>query len=119
VTPIDGSPYLTGNNNPYTVAIDPLDRFVYVVNEGSNNVSAFALDATSGALSPLAGSPFATGINPSSLTIDPRGNFTVVTNAGSNTVSVYGIDAASGALTPSSGSPFATGTSPSAIAITD
>jgi hypothetical protein len=36
-------------------------RFVYVTNGGSNNVSVYTVDATSGALAAIAGSPFAAG----------------------------------------------------------
>jgi 6-phosphogluconolactonase len=110
--------YATGSM-PISVAIGPLDNFVYVANQGSNNISAFALEGTTGALTPLAGSPFAAGNQPSSVAIDPTGMFAYVVNTGAGTVSVYAIDATSGALTPISGSPVAKGTQPAAIAISD
>jgi 6-phosphogluconolactonase len=94
-------------------------KFVYVANQGSNNISAFSLASPTGALTPVAGSPFAAGNQPSSLAIDPTGAFAYVVNTGSDTVSVYAIDAAGGALSPISGSPFVTGTQPAAIAISD
>jgi len=110
--------YATGSA-PISVAIGPLDNYVYVANQGSNNISAFALDPTTGALTPLVGSPFAAGNQPSSVAIDPTGAFAYVVNTGSDTVSAYKIDATSGALSPLGGSPFVTGTQPSAIAISD
>ena len=88
-------------------------------NQGSNNISAFALDATTGALTVVAGSPFAAGTEPSSVTVDPTGMFAYVVNSGADTVFVYSIDATTGALTPIGGSPFATATQPTAIAISD
>jgi 6-phosphogluconolactonase len=115
---ITGSPFATGSN-PSSVAVDPLDNFVYVANQGSNNISAFALNAATGALTSIAGSPFAAGTQPSAVAVDPTGMFAYVANAGSDTVSVYAIDATTGALSPISGSPFVTGTQPSAIAISD
>jgi hypothetical protein len=39
-------------------------EFAYVANFGSNNVSAYAIDATSGALKPVKGSPFAAALAP-------------------------------------------------------
>jgi len=39
-------------------------QFVYVTNFYSHNVSAYSVDATTGALTPVAGSPFATGAYP-------------------------------------------------------
>jgi 6-phosphogluconolactonase (cycloisomerase 2 family) len=43
------------------LAIDPTGKFVYVANGMSNDVSAYRLNAASGALTPVAGSPFAAG----------------------------------------------------------
>jgi 6-phosphogluconolactonase (cycloisomerase 2 family) len=110
--------YATGSM-PTSVAIAPLDNFLYVANGGSNDVSAFVLEGTTGALTPLAGSPFAAGNQPAAVAIDPTGRFAYVANAGADSVSVYAVDATTGALTPISGSPFATGTQPTAIAISD
>src|ERR1700737_4896149 len=47
--------------------------FAYVANLYSNNVSAYTIDGTTGALTPVAGSPFATGSAPVSVTVDPTG----------------------------------------------
>jgi 6-phosphogluconolactonase len=85
-------------------------RFVYVANSGSNNISAYAIDPISGALTALSGSPFATGTQPVSLTVTPNGKFAYTSNNGSNDVSAYTVDTAGGGLTPVSGSPFSTGT---------
>ena len=68
-----GSPYKTGTS-PNAVAIDPLDNFVYLANERSNNLSAYAL-GTNGTLIVVAGSPFAAGDEPSAVTVDPTGSF--------------------------------------------
>ena len=38
--------------------------FLYVTNNGSNNVSAYAINPGTGALSAVNGSPFAAGVNP-------------------------------------------------------
>jgi 6-phosphogluconolactonase (cycloisomerase 2 family) len=64
---VAGSPFTAGTD-PSFVSVDPTDRFVYVVNEGSANVSEFTLDST-GALTPLAGSPVPVGNNPSDMAI--------------------------------------------------
>ena len=54
---------------PIAVAIDPSGQFLYAVNFNSNDVSAYTLSAT-GALTPVAGSPFAVGVQPHSIAID-------------------------------------------------
>ena len=46
------------------MAVDPTGKFAYVANYGSNNVSAYTIDATSGALKKVKGSPFAAGTGP-------------------------------------------------------
>ncbi|MGC2408266.1 MAG: beta-propeller fold lactonase family protein [Candidatus Cybelea sp.] len=99
------------------LAIDPTDKFVYVTNDGtsSNNVSAYTVDATSGALTPVVGSPFGAGTGPVGVAVDPKGKFVYEANAQSNNIYGYSIDARSGALTPVAGSPFAAGDNPEII----
>jgi 6-phosphogluconolactonase (cycloisomerase 2 family) len=60
---VTGSPFATGAI-PYSVSVDPTDRFVYVGNDGSANVSEFTLDGSSGSLTPVPGSPIPAGANP-------------------------------------------------------
>jgi 6-phosphogluconolactonase (cycloisomerase 2 family) len=98
--------------------VDPSGRFAYVTNNISADVSAYAINATTGALTAIAGSPIAAGTNPRSLTVDPSGKFAFVANRGTNNVSVYTIDAATGALTAIAGSPFATGNGPASVTTT-
>jgi hypothetical protein len=52
------------------VAVNPTGKFAYVTNFGDNNVTAYSIGAD-GALTPVAGSPFAAGIGPSSVAITP------------------------------------------------
>ncbi len=73
ITPASGvltlSSGTTAESLPIAVAIDPSGQFLYAVNFNSNDVSAYTLNAT-GALTPVAGSPFAVGIQPHSIAID-------------------------------------------------
>ncbi len=50
-----------------SVTVSSDNQFVYTANFGSNDVSAYAIDAGTGALTPLAGSPFAAGSLPVSV----------------------------------------------------
>jgi 6-phosphogluconolactonase len=54
---IQGSPIAAGTN-PCSVAVNPSGGFVYVANSGSANLSGYAINATTGALTALTGSPF-------------------------------------------------------------
>jgi 6-phosphogluconolactonase (cycloisomerase 2 family) len=55
-------------------------QFVYVANLYGNSVSAYAIDPTTGALAPVPGSPFATGVFPESVAVYPTGKFVYVSN---------------------------------------
>src|ERR1700730_6872781 len=46
-------------------------QFAYVANEGAGNVSGFTINTTTGALTPVPGSPFAAHMSPASVTVDP------------------------------------------------
>ncbi len=108
---------LPAGTGPNAVAVDPAGRFLDVTNQGSNNVSAFSINATTGALT-SAGAPFAAGTGPQSITVDPSGQFVYVANQTSNDVSVYTLNPISGALSPITGSPFMAGTNPVSVATT-
>ena len=112
LTLVPGSPFPTGVT-PRFVAVDPSGRFAYVVNSGttgprgvSGGVSGYLIDATTGALTPIAGSPFASGRGPESVAVDPSGRFAYVANFVDNSVSGYTINSTTGALMPLPGSPF-------------
>ena len=90
--------------------------FAYVVNNSSNDVSAYSIDGTTGVLTPVAGSPFSTDFFPFSVTVDPTGRFAYVVNGfAAGTVSAFAIDQSTGALTPVVGSPFPAGWGPTSV----
>jgi 6-phosphogluconolactonase len=130
LTPVPGSPFATGgtgvnvglfaSNRITSVAVKD---FLYAGNSGSDNVSAFAIDPSTGVLTPVPGSPFATGgvsdRSGISLAPTPDDKFLIVANGLSNTITVYSI-AANGALAQVAGSPFpgGAGGSPDGIKVT-
>ena len=89
--------------------------FAYVANQSSNDVSAYSINATTGALTAVPGSPFAAGSGPNSVTVDPTGKFAYATNAASNDISVYTINQTTGAL--SAGAAVAAVPSPYSISV--
>jgi 6-phosphogluconolactonase (cycloisomerase 2 family) len=50
--------------------LDPSGQFAYAANDGSGDISAYAVDATTGALIPVSRSPFAAGSEPRAVAID-------------------------------------------------
>jgi 6-phosphogluconolactonase (cycloisomerase 2 family) len=123
-----GTSAATASSFPGGIAFDPTGKFAYVTDvpdlvQRGNTVSAYTIDATTGALTPIVGSPFAAGSWPGSVSVDPTGRFLFEVDTGVNTpttgaVSAFSINTTTGALTPVPGSPFAAGQSPGGIATT-
>jgi 6-phosphogluconolactonase len=97
-------------DSPYSVAVDPSSRFVYAVAIDTDAVCAFAINATTGVLKAIAGSPFTADIvAPDSVAVDPTGRFLMVAEgccADTAGITVYTITPATGKLTAVKGSPF-------------
>jgi 6-phosphogluconolactonase (cycloisomerase 2 family) len=55
---------------PINLVVDPSGQFVYAANYNSGDISAYTVDAATGALTAVAGSPFGAGGNPHSIAID-------------------------------------------------
>jgi 6-phosphogluconolactonase len=123
LTSIAGSPFPVGLE-PGSVAVDPSGKFAYVANTGitgihpTGSVSGYSINPATGALTPIAGSPFAAGDSPYSVAVDSSGKFAYVVNTDGSNVSGYTINPVTGALTPIAGSPFLTGAAPVSVAIT-
>jgi len=99
---INGSPYAIKSPNTYSggrsLAVAPSGKFIYIAS--TNGLLVFAIDQTSGALSPAAG-PYAAG---GAVAVDPSGQAVFALDGGA----IYGfsINQLTGALTEVSGSPF-------------
>jgi 6-phosphogluconolactonase len=119
LTPVKGSPFTIGGA-AYWAVVDLKGKFVYVSYEnasGAGDVAAFAINASTGALKPMVGSPFSVGNYPGWMTADPSDKYLYVTNSNSNNISGFAIDAKSGALTPVPKSPFPTGDYPYSVIV--
>ena len=101
----------------YSVVVSPDQRFVYSSDQNANTIRAFGVNAATGALTAVAGSPFAAGSNVRGLGILPGGRFLVAVKQNVNSIAVHAIDAATGAL-GLQGAPIATDNQPMHISIT-
>jgi 6-phosphogluconolactonase (cycloisomerase 2 family) len=120
-----GVGFATGTT-PSGIVVDPCNRFVYVANQGSNNVSAYNICSAIGigactsndwSLVPVSGSPFSAGTSPGPLVVDPFGNFLYVLDTGQSAVSGYKIAQVSGALTALTPATVGVGSQPVSLAI--
>ena len=108
-------PPVSSGNGPASVTVDPQGRFAYVINAIDSNISVFAIDGATGALTRA--TTAVAGTIPVTLTFDASGRFAYVANIGSDDVTVLAVDSNTGALTPS-GPPVDEVTGPASIALT-
>lgn len=109
--PVPGSPFST---EQFPMAVAASARFLQVASSGAprpaaggpGKISTYAIDAATGALRPVTGSPLATGPAPGAVAASPSGRFVYVTNLSSHDISAYGADEATGGLAALAGSPF-------------
>jgi 6-phosphogluconolactonase (cycloisomerase 2 family) len=103
----------------FGLAVDGSERFLYVANPAASNpppfssttgnISGFNIDPSSGALSPIQGSPFTAtnGKGPSAVTVDPSGRFVYATTPGSSfSIWCFTITPTNGQLVAATNSPF-------------
>jgi len=119
LTLISGSPFtdqpddLGPNIQPFALAITPDGRYLYVTNHGEDTISVFSINAMSGALTAVSGSPFDLfvddedcGSQPFGVAIGGSGRFLYVADNGCDAVSAFSIDPSTGLLTELPGSPY-------------
>jgi 6-phosphogluconolactonase len=123
----------TGTNqpagvDPVSVAVANFNSTVYVVAQGDLNsipvvppyVQAFTPNATTGLLTPVAGTTTTTGypagVQPSAVAEDPTGRFVYVTDQAANQLIGYVVQAGGGLVAMVNG-PFATGLYPVALTV--
>lgn len=94
-------------------------NFVYTANSAGTpaTVSVLASNPTTGALSPVSGSPYNTGSSSRALRVDPAGKYVYVANTSSGDISAFTINSSTGALSPIAGSPFSVEAGVNGIAI--
>jgi len=93
-------------------------KFAFVVNSNSDgfgvpvSINVYKVNATTGALTLVPGSPFNMGVSDSGtvfIDADPASRFVYVPLQTQNQVAVFSVNQGTGALTPVTGSPFDTG----------
>ena len=61
------SSLLGSPSSPVSITVDSTGKFAYVANAGSNNVSGYTINSSTGALTSISGSPFTAGSGPYSI----------------------------------------------------
>ena len=77
----------------------PDGRFLYASNRGHDSIARFAVDAATGALTPLGHTP-AGGAEPRHFAISPCGDWLLVAHQNRASVALFALDRSTGALDP-------------------
>lgn len=103
---ISTSPVSTGGSSPDSIATDPAKKFLLVANSSSANTAVFGVNASTAALTPVAGSPFAATSNEIRLAVHPNGKFVYALTGTPAQIEGFSFDSTAGALSPLSGFPI-------------
>ena len=99
VRELDDSPRAgaRSDNSAADIAVDPLGQFLYA-SDNAGTVTAYRVDATTGAFGMVDRSPFDIQPMPYSLAVDPTGRFVYVGNDDADEVSAFSLDRVTGGL---------------------
>lgn len=131
LTSVPGSPFPTGGLGSYgglyasnRIGVAITGKLLFASNSRSGDISVFTIDATTGVLSAVKGSPFPAGpqipgFNSGGigLAVTPDGKFLMAPGTGGKSISVFAIGSA-GALAAIPGSPFPTLGGPDGMKVT-
>jgi len=104
-------------SSPDFATVGPSGKFLYVTDQDSGGISTFAINATTGALTPTSPAGISGGIDPWKVTFDPTGKFAYVPDEGFNNVWMYTVDSTTGVLTENPAPLVSAGKQPSFMAV--
>jgi len=108
------SPLADTQKNPVALTLDSTGSYLYVANQGSNNIGTYTITAGTGFPVEVTDAPFNSEAGPSVVTLDPNGGYLYVGNQGGAAgIQAFGI--ASGSLNTIF--TYSVGGSPTSIAI--
>jgi 6-phosphogluconolactonase (cycloisomerase 2 family) len=96
-------PSYTGDNTGAEIAVAPSGRFVYASNRGHNSIATFAVDWSSGALTPVSWTSTERPGGSETVrffSLDPTARMLYAANVDSDTIVPFAVDRGSGMLTP-------------------
>lgn len=103
---------------PSSVVVHPSGRFVYVTEQTGQKVAAFSVNAGTGKLTSLPGSPFDPGVvSPFWSALDKEGDFLYMSGRNSNAVTAMRINQQTGALSLVEGAPYPGGYLPRSVVV--
>ena len=94
--PVGTSPTSTGQE-PVGIVVDPTNKFLYVVCQGTSQVFGYQINTTTGALTAPSSLP-SQGSQPVALAVHSSGKFLYVSNSNSNTIGAFTLSTTTGSI---------------------
>jgi hypothetical protein len=95
-------PPTTVGKNPIAMLVDPTNSFLYVLNEGSNQVYGFGINGGAGTLRPLNPPNLSTGAQPVAMAMHPSlnntGQLLYTSNSGADNITGWTLSTTTGAM---------------------
>lgn len=113
--PVAGAAPYPAGDSPGPLLVDPFGKFLYVLDEGSNQISGYEISPATGALTPFTGAPLATNLQPTAMAIRSDDSYMFVSNLNSANISEFAVNPSTGVLTPMS--PITSFNYPSGVAV--
>jgi 6-phosphogluconolactonase len=112
------NPPIKTDTFPVAITVDPRGFYVYVANYNSADITAYAINQSTGTPSAIAGATaYATGAGPSCVIVEPGlGRFIYTANFIDNTVTGLELNPNTGALTANQNSPYLSAGQPTCAA---
>jgi hypothetical protein len=123
LTALSGFPVATGGLGVNSLVcermtIDKANRRLYVINDGADTVSAYAINPSTGALTALPFSPIALGAGTwNSIAVHPGGSPLVIGDGNTTAPRVLSFQITATTATAAAGSPYTTGSAPALSAV--
>jgi len=114
LTQVPQSPLADAFQHPVALTVDPKGGFLFVANQGSNNIGTYSLTSGTGFPVVVTDSPFGSESQPSFVLMDPNGNYLYVGNQGGS-AGIQAFGNASGSL--NSIARYAVGNTPTSMVI--
>jgi len=116
LTQLSDSPYPAGIN-PVYITVNPVYNGVYVVDQGSNQISMFKWASDTGSLAVLSPPTVSAGVAPTWAQVHPDGVWVYVADTGGTSISIYSVGSASPILGPITTGPISVQPQPSALVL--
>jgi 6-phosphogluconolactonase len=104
-------------SSPDFVTVDPTGLFLYASDQDNGSISTFAINSSTGVLTPTAPARVDAGPNPYGVAIAPSGKFAYVSDEDMNMVWMYTVDSNTGVLTSNPAFAVPAGNQPAWMAV--